>query len=100
MKIYVASPWPRRERAEMAAEILEAGGHEITRKWWLYEVEDNGGGVGVISEYRAAQAKADIDAVVAADAVVALVPESSGVGMWIETGAALALQKPVYLVNI
>lgn len=102
-KVYVAAPWILRERAIEAAKILEAGKHQITRKWWLYEDPasgPNGQGHATLSLYAVALAELDIKAVRDADAVVCLVPKDGGVGMWVEMGAALALGKPVYHVNL
>lgn len=102
MKIYVASPWNKRQKAIEAAAMLEAAGHEITRKWWLYEdpaagVNDSKGSLGA---YSRALAELDVKGVLEADAVVALVEESGGCGMWIEMGVALAKALPVYHINL
>lgn len=101
MKIYVASPWGKRQKAQEAAAMLEAAGHQITRKWWLYE--DPAAGVndskGTLGAYSRALAELDVKGVLDADAVVALVDAASGCGMWIEMGVALADRKPVYHVN-
>ncbi len=100
-KVYVASPWGKRETAKSVAAMLEGLGLGITRKWWLFEdpaagMNDSKGSIG---NYSKAIAVADVEAVKDADMVVALVYPEGGVGMWIESGAALALDKPVYFIN-
>lgn len=60
-RVYVAGPWAQRDEVAIIAKGIEEAGHEITRKWWLYEAGNE--------EYDKLreQAQADFDAVLSAD---------------------------------
>lgn len=94
MTVYIATPYPMRDRAkELRAALADVGIRSTAR--WI--VQDDS---AVLSHD---WAQADLDDVRVADALVALNPiEWSNLGTGgrhVELGAALILNKPVYLIG-
>lgn len=97
MKIYVAAKYPSKAIAERVAKTLEGDGHTITHKWW--DVEESGTLQTMERANMRRYASDDLVGVITADAVVVLVPDEGGVGMWVEAGAALGRNIPTYFVG-
>lgn len=98
MKIYVASPWEQRDGARSLMRSLENAGHEITLDWTSHEMFEWRGD----AEKRAIAAgwaEADIFAVSRCDVLVLYLDgaEKIGTGSSCELGAALVLNKPVFM---
>lgn len=89
MKIYVAGPVADTDGVRAVQAAVVAAGHELTLDWTrgqdasLVDYEQN-------PDSAAAVAQADLDAVLAADAVLVVTSEHDGRGMFVELGAALA----------
>ena len=90
MRIYVAGPIADTEHVQAVQSAVVAAGHELTRDW------SRGPDVTFVGDYAsvptvsARLATEDIDAVLAADAVLVVASEQDGRGMFVELGAALA----------
>lgn len=99
MKVYVASAFDDHARTRAAQKALRDAGITITHDWTqyveVYPTDD------APDADRAVHAKEDLDGVRAADVVLVLTPEdkSRGAGVWIEMGAALALDIPVVIAG-
>lgn len=87
MRFFVSSRKDRSARADALSKELEKHGWQRTFAW---KPEDGEGPEG-----NAAIAKAELDGVLQADILIALLP--GGNGTHVEIGAALALGKPVIL---
>lgn len=94
MKIFVSGKIGTQLDPKPFMRELEALGHTITFDWTtidhLRPYEDN-------AQASARAAELEIDGVKAADVLV-LVSHERGVGMFVELGAALALDKPVIVL--
>lgn len=93
MNVYLAAPWTHKEEAARFANVLEAAGHAITKKWWEHREVPGYLASGISTANRdelAQQAAEDIAGVFLADAFVLLNYEKSE-GKAVETGVALAL---------
>ncbi|MCW2793548.1 MAG: hypothetical protein JWO76_2646 [Nocardioides sp.] len=90
MKIYVAGPLADIEKVRAVQVAVVAAGHELTLDW------TRGSDVTVMVDHAAAPALSakiatdDLDAVLDADAVLVVMSEHDGRGMFVELGAALA----------
>ena len=89
MRIYVATKFNNMARAAEVMRLLEAHGHTITHDWTTPEHH---------FRPRVQCAEDDIEGVRQADAVVLLQVDAMR-GAWIETGAALALGKTVFVLG-
>jgi nucleoside 2-deoxyribosyltransferase len=88
MKIYVATKWENKARAKDIMNQLENLGHSITYDWTTQEQESS------------VQAANDIKGVQQADCVVGLFEwDFVYKGALIEVGAALGLEKPVFVLG-
>jgi nucleoside 2-deoxyribosyltransferase len=87
MRLYISSRKDRSARADALSKELEKHGWQRTFAW---KQEDGEG-----PEENAAIAKAELNGVLQADVLIALLP--GGYGTHVEIGAALALGKPVIL---
>jgi nucleoside 2-deoxyribosyltransferase len=87
MRFFVSSRKDRSEQADALSKELEKHGWQRTFAW---KPED-----GESPEGNAAIAKAELNGVLQADVLIALLP--GGNGTHVEIGAALALGKPVIL---
>jgi hypothetical protein len=93
MLVYVATKFDRWFDAALAHERLVLAGHEPTSRWveTAREVDGVCERVPVDDPRRAREAQMDLSDVMRSDAVIGLVPEAGGTGMWWEIGAASAL---------
>jgi hypothetical protein len=100
MKLYLASGWDNGHRVEVLADALESRGYRITRRWWEFPI-----GTSMTVNERIFTAKADMDGVLVADALVLWLPGdppvyvSRGWGSHAEMGAAIARNIPVIIVE-
>ena len=87
MKIYVAGPMADIATVREVQAAVVAAGHELVLDWTqdITLTED-----APSPEESAALAAEDLDAVLAADAVVVVASAHEGRGMYVELGAALA----------
>jgi nucleoside 2-deoxyribosyltransferase len=94
MKLYVAGKWYDKEKIQEKMRELEQLNHKITHNWTVCETEYNGE-----SARLRANAIDDIDGVKNADIVVVIMDDAKYPyrGTSHEVGAALALDKPVFL---
>jgi hypothetical protein len=89
MKIYVAGALAAVEQVQAVQAAVRAAGHELTLDW------TRGPDVALVDGYAshpqvsAALASEDLDAVLAAEAVLVVASEHDGRGMFVELGAAL-----------
>lgn len=100
MRVYVAAPWVDREMAKDVALTFELAGHEVTERWWLHP-DVPGYPLDVTPEEHeelAEQAVRDFIGVVRAHVVV-LLNTGKSEGKAVETGVAMAGNKPVVLVG-
>lgn len=92
MKVYIAAPYPVRDRAATMMRVLELRGVEVTSRW--LKAPDT-----MCDEH----ARKDLEDVAAADVLLALNPEGwedKGTGgRHVELGYAIALGKPILLVG-
>ncbi len=99
MRVYVASSYSDYPRARAAMTALRAAGHDITHDWTA--LADQFPNDDAPLHLRAQHAREDLQGVRDADVVLLLTPSDRGrgCGCWIETGAALALGKPVIITG-
>lgn len=95
MDVYVATKAENYPMARVFMRALEEAGHDITHDWTV-TVEELGPGPEDISTRRRS-AIADLKGVVECDIFI-LIMHKDMVGSLIEYGAALALNKPIYIV--
>lgn len=92
MKVYIAAPYPLRDKAATMMRVLELKGIEVTSRW--LKAPDT-----MCDEH----ARKDLDDVAAADLLLAFNPDGWGEkgtgGRHVEFGYALALGKPILLVG-
>lgn len=95
MKVFVSGKIGSQGEVEYLMESLRGRGHEITFDWTTIEhlrpYEDN-------EEASEAAAVKETAGVASADVLI-LVSHQRGVGMFVELGVALALEKPVIVVT-
>lgn len=90
MKVYVAGALADIKNVQAAQAAVLAAGHELTLDW------TRGPDAGLAGDYSASPAlsaqiaQADLEAVLAADAVLVMSSAHEGRGMFVEMGAALA----------
>ena len=88
MNVYVAAKWEDKDRARDIMYSVCYAGHTITHDWTINSV------FGVTA------AAADVNGVIAADALVAVVErEFQWKGMWVEMGIAIGYGKPIYMLG-
>jgi nucleoside 2-deoxyribosyltransferase len=95
MRVYVAGKFADRERVREVQALVRARGHSISWDW-----TDQGKGQTITPEEQRAIAERDLKGVRDADAFV-LVIEQPYIykGPWVELGAALAFNIPVYVLG-
>lgn len=101
MKIYVATKFDSWKAAYSAQGLLRSDGHDCTSSW-VYIAKELKGDCSIVpssSIPRRNNALLDLADVKRCDALLVLVPEAGGAGMWVEVGMALALGKRVLLVG-
>ncbi len=94
-RVYLAGPWVEREKAEAYSKILEAAGFEITHPWWVYEGADQ---TKESVEFLEDCANHDVWGVSSADIVIVINSVKSE-GKAVETGMAIAWNKPIILIG-
>lgn len=90
MKIYVAGPIADTEHVQAVQSAVVAAGHELTLDWSRGPDDTFVDDFGSVPTASANLATEDLDAVLAADAVLVVASEQDGRGMFVELGAALA----------
>ncbi|MDN5765506.1 MAG: hypothetical protein L0H96_06965 [Humibacillus sp.] len=88
MRIYVAGPVADTVTVQKVQDAVLAAGHELTLDWSA-DVSFAEGFAGQIDR-SARMAKEELDAVIAADAVLVVASQHDGRGMFVELGVALA----------
>lgn len=91
MRIYVAAPWTHKLEARVLADVLEAAGHTLTKKWWEHREVPGYLRRDITQEAHdelTVQALEDLQGVADADAFILLNLEKSE-GKAVETGVAL-----------
>jgi len=100
MKVYIAAPWPYRDKAITVMRMLETKKVHVTSRW--LKAEHKAVSELTIDE-QAAFAREDLDDVLEADLLLALNPEGwedKGTGgRHVELGYAIAHGKPVILAG-
>lgn len=98
MKIYVAGPLADVATVRAVQSTVVAAGHELTLDWTedASPVGDYGSQLDVSGKL----AQAELNAVMAADAVLVIASEHDGRGMFVELGAALARTKQGELAHV
>lgn len=90
--VYIAAPYPTRNDAIKAMDLLERAGHVVTSRW-----------LKAPDELTDEHARKDLEDVAAADVLLALNPadyENAGTGgRHVELGYALALGKKIALIG-
>ncbi len=89
MKVYVSGPVSDVVTVRNVQDAVVAAGHELTLDWSA-DVSFAAGYASQV-ERSAAMAQEEVDAVLAAEAVVVVASRHDGRGMFVELGAALAL---------
>ena len=89
MKIYVAGPLADVEKVQAVQSAVVAAGHELTLDWTRGPEVTLAQDYGSLPEVSASLATDDLDAVLGADAVLIVMSEHHGRGMFVELGAAL-----------
>jgi hypothetical protein len=89
-KIYVAGKWQEKDSVRQVMSILVKLGHTITYDWTQHDDADD--------SYECALA--DLNGVAEANYIVVIADKLlSYRGVFVEIGAALALNKPVYIIG-
>ena len=91
MKVYIATRFGDYEKAQRVHGMLFQAGHEPTSSWVAIADGLNGEceRVEIGDPQRIANASHDLEDIDRSDALLVLVPEEGGTGMWIELGYAL-----------
>jgi hypothetical protein len=88
MRIYVATKWEERERAQAVMRVLYCLGHQITYDWTRSE------------QFSEEQALCDVMGIHNADMLVILAEKDLPYkGTYVEFGVALTLGLPVYIIG-
>lgn len=89
IRVYIATKWENRARAQDIALLLQDVGHTITYKWWTNE------------QLSQEQAQKDMIGVLSADALVLIVenPDYRYSGTLVEFGMACAFGLPVFVMG-
>lgn len=90
MKIYVAGPLADVETVQAVQSAVVAAGHELTLDWSRGDDVDFAADYASQPSVSAGVAVDDLEAVLAADAVLVVASAYDGRGMFVELGAALA----------
>lgn len=102
MNVYVATRFDNYTAAVLAHDQLLAEDHTPTSARWVSvarELKGDCAGVPIGDDRRLSEAQKDLDDIDRADALILLVPEQGGCGMWVELGYALARGKQVLCVG-
>jgi hypothetical protein len=92
MKIYIATSWENRGRAESWAKHVENSSMSITYRWWEAPFADE---TWLSDEVKRELAVQCLRGVADADVVWILAPETGGQGVWVELGYSLAKKKMI-----
>lgn len=97
VKIYVAGKWYDKTTIKICIEILKSEGFEITHDWTATEEEDK-----KTDKDCARFAMMDLKGVMDADAIVVIITDANYPyrGTCVECGAALACNKPVFVITL
>ena len=87
MKIYVSGPVTDSHTVQKVQDAVLAAGHELTLDWSA-DISFTEGYASQV-ERSARMAQDELDAVIAADAVLVVASQQDGRGMFVELGAAL-----------
>lgn len=100
MRVYLAAPWCDRELARDAAATFERAGFTITERWWEHPDVPNYPLNCTAAEHDELgdQAVKDFIGVVTAHALI-LLNTGKSEGKAVETGVAIAGNKPIILVG-
>jgi nucleoside 2-deoxyribosyltransferase len=90
--IYVAGPWKHRDDVSAIAAQFEAAGFAISHRWWDFDGND------ADSTYLRECAVKDVLGVMGSDVLVVVNAEMSE-GKAVETGIAIALDKPIVIIG-
>ncbi|MGA8847451.1 MAG: hypothetical protein WB471_12625 [Nocardioides sp.] len=90
MRIYVAGPLADIETVQAVQAAVVAAGHKLTFDWSRGKDVTFVGGYASRPDVSASLAADDLNAVLAADAVLVVASDHDGRGMFVELGAALA----------
>jgi len=96
MRIYVAAKFEEKANVRRWYERLTAAGFTVTHDWTVED--DSAIPAEELRTYHAKCAKADVDGVRTADAMLML-PHARGQGMFIELGVAIAHGLPVIVIH-
>ncbi len=99
MKIYVAGPVTDVATVRAVQSTVVAAGHELTLDWTERDAS-LAGDYGSQLDVSGQVAQDDLDAVMAADAVLIVASEHDGRGMFVELGAALARARQGELAHV
>lgn len=101
MNVYVATRFNNYTAATLAHDQLLAAKHVPTSGWVsvAHELKGDCQAVPIGHPRRIGEAQQDLDDVERADALLLLVTDEGGCGMWIEFGYAMALGKRVVAVG-
>lgn len=107
MKVYLAGPWAAREEVRKVAEQFKAAGIEILARWIWEEVPDHGPGYYGDKDHRGtdvgaslvAGAERDLTDILHCDVMVVLNYLGKSEGKAVETGIAIGLGMPVFVVG-
>jgi hypothetical protein len=88
-KFYISAKWQLKDQVERIYQILREKGHEITEDWTKHEcIKPYDQDLEVSSGF----AEKDLTGVLEADYLIHL-SDTRGIGMYVELGAALALNQ-------
>lgn len=100
MRLYIASH--SQERARFFKELLESEGHQVVSRWIAADTKFGKGIEAYTDAERAALATMDEEDVRAADALLLIAEEPGRMvpgGKHVETGIALALRHPIFVLG-
>ncbi len=98
MKIYVAGSSLEISAVQQAQTEVRAAGHEITEDWTLSLTEVFKHQGKELARFLHHNARADMDGVILADAIILLNDPKCG-GAYVELGIALAFRIPVFVIG-
>lgn len=97
LRIYIAGASKEPERVRHAMQRAADLGYEITYDWLTAVEVEGAANEGLADVKRKHYARADLDAIRAANVVWLLAPEGGSTGAWVELGFALALGRIVFV---